>query len=100
MPEGGFPTDACKGCGAAVVWARTASGAAMPVDAVPTPGANVRLSWEGSDVRAHVVKAQFAFGSKTNHLSHFVTCPKADEWRRKGGRAMDPGAARRRIRGS
>lgn len=100
MPEGHFPTDLCKACNAAIIWARTVNGRPMPVDAEPVPNANVRLSWEGTEVKAAVVKAMLAFGTTTNRMSHFVTCPKADEWRRKNGRAMDPTAARKRIRGN
>jgi hypothetical protein len=95
----GFPRETCASCHADIVWARTTSGAAMPVDAEPTRGANVRLRWENSDARAEVVKAALAFGSTGLHLSHFVTCPKADQWRRRGGKAFDQTAARRHIRG-
>ena len=94
-----FPTDDCRACGAAIIWARTVNGKAMPVDAQPSKNANVRLTFEGQGVRAHVVKATLAFGSTTNRLSHFVTCPKADEWRRKAGKSFDTTAAMRRIRG-
>lgn len=96
----GFPVAQCRACDADIIWARTSSGKAMPVDAALTAGANVLLRWEGSDVAARVLNASHAFGTRDTRLSHFVTCPKADEWRRKNGRAMDPVAARRRIRGS
>lgn len=99
-PEHHYPTDNCKACGASIIWARASTGRAMPVDAYPTRGANVRLRWEGQEVKAEVVRAQLAFGSTSNHLSHFVTCPKADEWRRSGGKSFDPAAANRRIRGN
>lgn len=98
-PEHHYPTDDCKACGKPIIWTRTSAGKAMPVDVYPTRGANVRLRWEGSEVKADVVRAQLAFGSTTNHLSHFVTCPNADEWRRKGGKQFDPTSANRRIRG-
>jgi hypothetical protein len=95
----GFPTENCRSCDAAIIWARTSSGSIMPVDAEPVKGANVRLRWEGSNVQAAVVKASLAFGSTGLRLSHFVTCPKADQWRRRGGKTMDPASARRHIRG-
>lgn len=94
-----FPVDECRSCNAKIIWARTSGGKTMPVDEEPARGANVRLSWEGSQVRADVVRAQLAFGSTGLRLSHFVTCPKADQWRRRGGKAFDPAAARRHIRG-
>lgn len=94
-----FPTEDCRGCGAPIIWARTVNGRPMPVDKDTRAGGNVRLSWEGSDVRAYVVKATLTFGATNLRTSHFVTCPKADEWRRKNGRSFDPAAANRRIRG-
>lgn len=99
-PAEGFATDTCKSCGAAIIWARTSAGKPMPVDAALTRGANVRLRWEGSDVRADVVKASLAFGSTDTRMSHFVTCPKADQWRRRAGKSFDDAAARRHIKGA
>lgn len=96
----GFPIEQCRSCNANIIWARTSSGRPMPVDAEPTRSANVRLRWEGSEVKADVVKVALAFGSTGNRLSHFVTCPKADQWRRRGGRAFDPASARRHIKGA
>jgi len=95
----GFPIDACKSCNARIIWARSSNGKLMPVDAEPVRGANVRLTREGQDVRANVVRPQLAFGSTGLRHSHFVTCPKADQWRRRGGKAHDEAAARRHIRG-
>lgn len=54
----------CRSCGAAIVWVRTTSGKAMPVNA-------------GS---ATVGDLTFEPG---RHVSHFSTCPDASKFRRK-----------------
>jgi hypothetical protein len=59
----------CRSCNADVVWMRSRIGNLMLVDL-----ATVDLAVKGveRDVFNHRV-----------HTSHFVTCPQADEWRRK-----------------
>lgn len=46
----------CRSCGAQVVWEQTASGKKMPMDVEPGPDGK--------------------------RVSHFATCPQADEWRK------------------
>lgn len=53
----------CKTCGAAIVWLKTSTGKAMPVDAGTVQ--------EGETL--------FVPG---RHTSHFATCPQADQHRK------------------
>lgn len=58
------PSSPCRSCGAPIVWLKTASGKSMPVDA-----ASVR------------------YGDKKfeppRHVTHFSTCPNADQHRKE-----------------
>lgn len=85
---------ACGSCNAAVIWAETANGRRMPVDAVPVPhGGNVELSPRpGGGATAVVLSAVeagrvqgslFPDTSRVLRCSHFVTCPQADTWRKQ-----------------
>lgn len=72
----------CKSCGARVLWARTVKGSkGIPLDPDPEPGGNVKLR-RGKDgaLEAEVVEAR---PDVWLHQSHFVTCPQADQWRRR-----------------
>lgn len=80
----------CRSCGAEVRWAHTANGRAMPLDAEPVPDGNV--VYTGRDVRNDRgvarpevrVEAQppmFDDG-QPRYVSHFATCPNADQWRK------------------
>ena len=59
------PTRHCKTCQAPIIWLTTAQGKTMPVDANSvTPGERV-------------------FDVQAGHISHFATCPQADDHRRE-----------------
>lgn len=63
----------CRSCGADVIWAKTAAGKLMPLDATETLGKVVyQLDTTGRMQRAE----------GRGHESHFATCPQADRWRR------------------
>lgn len=55
----------CKSCGQPVVWFRTKNGKRMPVDARTTKP----------------MDAEHQLDLK-RHISHFSTCPQADDWRK------------------
>jgi hypothetical protein len=76
------PTEKCKGCPKQIVWAVTERGKRMPVDPEPAPGGNVLLTEQYGQLTAVVVKPHRAFGRTDLHMSHFVTCPNADQLRR------------------
>lgn len=69
----------CRSCGAAVLWAQTENGKVMPVDPAPHPDGNLVLTSIGGGFQVRVDKA--APGEK--HRSHFVTCPNAEQHRRR-----------------
>jgi hypothetical protein len=54
----------CKSCGEYIVWVKTEAGNNMPVDAD---------SFEEGDELVY---------DKDKHISHFATCPNADQHRR------------------
>jgi hypothetical protein len=69
----------CKGCGQAIEWHKTAEGKNIPIDPEPHEDGNLTF-----DERMRVVYA--AKGSKPRmYKSHFATCPKAAEFRKKRG---------------
>ena len=64
-------TSHCRSCDAAIVWMKTAAGKNMPVDADSVKHA--QLIWKDR-------KPQF---DKRYHISHFSTCPNANQHRRR-----------------
>jgi hypothetical protein len=89
MPQPPEPNGQCRDadCGAPLIWASTARGKAMPVDAEPQPDGNVLLTDVGlpSPQATVVDPAAEPLGGwpGTLHHSHFTTCPGADRWRHK-----------------
>lgn len=79
--------DSCK-CGAPIIWTKTTTGKAMPVDAYPSDDGNVVLERVGPTVLAFVYSTTAAARVMTPaaplHKSHFATCPDAASFRRKG----------------
>lgn len=70
----------CRSCEAAIVWALTAEGRRMPVDAEPTPEGRLKLRRrEDGQLGVEVVEPR-GFGRR--YRSHFATCPEANDWRR------------------
>jgi hypothetical protein len=82
----GWPTTPCKGCGKPVIWATTANLRPMPVDPEPAAEGNVVLMRLGLGVRAEVITNPGRLFGRRTYVSHFVTCPKAAEFRRPRGR--------------
>lgn len=74
--------DRCRSCDAAIIWARTAGGRAMPVDAEPSVDGNLILV---GDVAEHVSADQQSalFDGGDRYTSHFSTCPQAKSWRKR-----------------
>ncbi len=79
-----FPTDACEGCKAPIIWALTDRGRNLPVDVDPVgPSAgNVLLTATARAPLARVVSNPARlFGKRWVWRSHFVTCPYAEHYR-------------------
>lgn len=80
----GYRLDACRSCGAPIVWATTPDGKSMPVDGPLTHGGNVVLSIDDhGKVSAVVLDQEGLFGDGPRHLSHFATCVDAAGWRKR-----------------
>lgn len=75
---------ACRSCGADIVWAVTAAGKRMPVDAEPVPEGNVALvDLASGEIHATVLgEGEALLAEEPLHLSHFATCVFADQHRR------------------
>lgn len=64
--------DKCKACGADIMWVKTQTGSSTPVDSASAQKRYVKHqdgTWRLSDT----------------FVSHFATCPKADQFRKPGG---------------
>lgn len=66
----------CRSCGNPIIWTVTANGKKMPVDRDPVGGTFV-LVYDELDPSTAPRSL-----SEDVHLSHFATCPNADQHRR------------------
>lgn len=81
----------CKYCGAPIVWIKTQNGRSMPCDANAVQYQNARggkdvvVTPEGKVVRVSVIKGGgilTPIPDGEGYISHFATCPHANEARR------------------
>lgn len=75
----------CGSCHAEIVWAKTTTGASMPLDADPTPEGNVAAHRnDQGELIARVLKAGDEVAPWEHRgTSHFQTCADADKHRKK-----------------
>jgi len=80
-----YQLDECRSCWppAQIIWAESATtGAAIPVNAVPTSDGTVSLSPRpGRNPLARVVSPKLTFGRRDLRLPHQATCNR--NWRRR-----------------
>ena len=73
---------ACRSCGAEILWAKTIKGHSIPLDAQPAAKGNVVIAENGT---ALVYRDPAAIATRyvdePHFVSHFATCPNADEHR-------------------
>jgi len=76
----------CRSCRMPIRWVMTANGKRMPLDPSPDPEGNVWIVGMEEGVpsvevalTADAVPANVPF----RYVSHFVTCPDRDSWRKK-----------------
>lgn len=69
----------CRSCGAQIIWAVTASGSKMPVDAEPVENGNLILRKTESESGPILVAIISPDG---DYVSHFATCLNAAEHRK------------------
>lgn len=77
----------CKSCGAPVWWGCFVSGRSAPVDVEPVEGGNIRATGamrvvHGTEVPEIGVTSQASLLDEPRFVSHFGTCPHADEHRK------------------
>lgn len=78
-------TEHCRTCSEPVIWATTAAGKAMPVDAEPRSDGNLDLI-EGDPVpQVRVIPAHTPTMTGLRYVSHFATCSHAAEHRKRKG---------------
>lgn len=84
----------CKKCGAQIIWIKTPRGKSMPVDAEPV------TYWEKEKARGKVVTpngevisceftGELQTATGVGFISHWATCPFAENFRQKGGSRDD-----------
>ncbi len=84
----------CRTCGAAIWWAHTTAGRAIPIDSDPVPGGNVvatgARTQQSTVSNAIVTRPEIKVeergmfpDDRPRYNAHFVTCPNADEWRKR-----------------
>ena len=78
----------CRACGRRILFIKTMKGKTMPVDAepvsfVPDVAGNNRYVLEGGLVVNGVIPMPGYTDVHEGYVSHFATCPKADQFRKK-----------------
>jgi hypothetical protein len=77
----------CRSCGAPILWATTAAGGKrIPLDPDPQPDGNLLLTYPSpgsAPLAVHVDPEQLALDDQLRYLTHFVTCPQADQHRKR-----------------
>lgn len=77
----------CKSCGAEIIWIKTFSGKSMPCDPENIPfyageGKELFVTAGGAVVHGTRAYAESEL-THTGYISHFATCPNANEHRRR-----------------
>lgn len=75
----------CSSCGAPVLWVVTEGGKRMPLDPDPSEAGNVVPLRTRDGLRARVLSGSSPEppAGTPRHVSHFVTCPAAAQYRRR-----------------
>ena len=90
----------CRGCGAEVIWIRTAAGFRMPVDAEPVwireeHGGNTFVKKDGTIAFGRKIGDAYEAEEGDNLAevfeSHFATCPVGGQFRNRKPRTRPPG---------
>jgi hypothetical protein len=77
----------CDGCQAEIEWARTPDGQRMPLDKAPDPKGNIVIRDRYFAVTLTPIELLAPpQPGEVRRVSHFATCPKAAEFRKRGRR--------------
>lgn len=83
--------EACRSCGAPLIWARTEKSRWLPLDAEPVTarfGASLFVLRERDQPKPLAVAIPpTVFPDEPAYQAHFATCPHADKWRGAKARA-------------
>lgn len=76
----------CRSCGFEIIWVRTERGRRMPLNAEPTEKhdqSGVFVLRERDDPQGPLAISAWGLeGTEPHYISHFATCPNADDHRR------------------
>jgi len=70
---------ACRSCEREIIWATTAAGKAMPLDASPTEAG----TWVVVRGQARRATDEDARLHRPRYTPHWATCPDAADWRQR-----------------
>lgn len=73
----GMTPKPCRSCGAPLIWGVTAQGKRMPVDAMPQKRITLEPARPGHEDLPPLAEVV------DTYVSHFATCPNADQHRKK-----------------
>ena len=78
----------CRGCGASILWVRTAGGKAMPCDPelLPywqEPSGREKIVTQSGEVVSAWLEGLPGMETGMGYISHFATCPDRDRFRKK-----------------
>lgn len=77
----------CRSCRARIRWVSTTHGRSMPIDPDPVPDGNLILTYPspGSVLAIVVDPNALMLDDPPRYVSHFSTCPNADQHRKPRG---------------
>ena len=81
----------CRGCGAAIVWIKTAAGKPMPCDPVPLPywaraGAKEKIVTKNGEVVSCDLSGEAGTATGLGFIPNWATCPERDRFKKKGAK--------------
>lgn len=95
MPARSFKTGTCRGCGRAIVWAWDESGKAIPLDPRPPVYRVSEHPERSAPACTRLISPFEADGALQGFMvSHFATCPKANDFSGSRRPAPEPGPRR------
>ena len=75
---------ACKSCGADIRWEISDHGKRLPLDVEPVADGNLVIVAGVVAPYIPELNATMSSGApRPRYVSHFATCPQADDWRKK-----------------
>jgi hypothetical protein len=74
--ETAMSVPSCRSCGAEIRWEKNGNGKLVPLDPEPTPNGNLSI------VDGVVIVAD-PDAPPPHYVTHFATCPHADQWRKR-----------------